>query len=159
MVKALHRLEIGFEQWLRDFGLAALQMSLGAVYVWFGALKLSGHDPIQAVERIAFYGIKGQQFIKGLGVWEVLIGVTLLLPLLNIPRWLERACMRALFVLLLVEIAATLGAMILGTHRFFVPSIPYVSVAGDYLLRNLVFAVAALLVAGNMRSSDPVTQR
>lgn len=150
----LVRIEEGVELWLRRFGVAALQLTLGLVYIWFGWLKLVDASPIMPVIRVAYRDMPYPFFPYLLGSWEIAIGAGLLLPFLPLPRWLEKASVRAALLLLFLQLCGTFVAAILAPAAFFSPALPYLTVVGEFLIKNLVFAAAGLVIAGHLRAPD-----
>lgn len=155
MIQGIFRqVEIGMDRWARWYGVATLQISLGTVYVWFGALKLLGHDPTVPIQRVAFYDVNVTSLIKVLGAWELAMGVVLLLPLFALPRRFESLVVRTALVLFALQIFATIAVMLSFSMRLFAPSFPFVSVVGEFLVRNFVFAAAGLVIAAHLREVD-----
>src|SRR5438094_560316 len=61
----------------------ALRLSLGMVFVWFGALKLAGHSPVAALIKATLPFVDGNVVVPMLGAVEVAIGFGLLLSRLS----------------------------------------------------------------------------
>ena len=114
--------------------------SLAIVYIWFGALKLVNMSPANPLvadllaRTLPF--ISFAQFIIGLGIFEVLIGILLLVP---------RAQLAAL-VLLVPHVALTTGPLLL------LPAVAWSgmlqpSLEGQYILKNVLILALALVIA------------
>jgi len=65
-------------QTLNRLSLPTLRISLGLIFIWFGALKPFGNSPANDVITKTVYWFDPDIFIPILGVWEVAIGVCLL---------------------------------------------------------------------------------
>jgi len=60
------------------WGVTLLRYSLGIIYIWFGALKPLGISPAQElVENTVYWFDDPQTFVPILGIWEVVIGITI----------------------------------------------------------------------------------
>lgn len=60
---------------LRRISLPVLRLSLGVIFVWFGALKVAGTSPATELVAATVYLVDPAWFVPFLGVVEVLIGV------------------------------------------------------------------------------------
>jgi uncharacterized membrane protein YkgB len=144
-----NRLSRNFDQldrtityWTARHGLLIMRLGLGLVFVWFGALKLvPGLSPAEELVRNTIYFVDPDLFLPVLAIWEVLIGlglivgrfmrVTLLLLFLQMPG-------TALPLLLLPEVCWTV--------------FPYgLTLEGQYIIKNLVLIGAGLVLAGTVR--------
>ena len=79
-VRDLKTFDLNLIKLLNRISLPALRISLGIVFAWFGALKLFGESPANDVITKTIYWFDPNIFIPILGVWEVAIGVCLLVP-------------------------------------------------------------------------------
>lgn len=146
------KLEQELERFVQWYGLAALQVGLSIIYIWFGALKLFNYDPIAPIQKVAFYDVVNlATFAPLIGILEVATGLALLLPILRLPRWLENTSVRIAYLLLSFQLLTTIVLGFFLPSRLFAPYFPYVSVVGELLFRNFVFALSGLVVAGHLR--------
>ena len=85
----IDRLDRVIANWMARWGMLLLRISLAIIFIWFGALKpfrISAADDLIAH---TIYWFDPDWFIPVLGVWEVLIGVCLLIrPLIRIALFL-----------------------------------------------------------------------
>ena len=134
-------------RWLAVHSVLLLRVSLGIVFLWFGALKLvPGPSPAEglATKTIALLSgglIPAGWIPTGLGIWECLIGLGLL-----IGFW-----MRATLLLLALQMAGTFTPLVLFpgecfAHAPFVPTLE-----GQYIIKNLVLIAAALAIGATVR--------
>jgi uncharacterized membrane protein YphA (DoxX/SURF4 family) len=65
-------------EYMRRFGTPPLRISLGVVFVWFGALKVAGGSPVAELVANPVYVVPPALFVPVLGVWEILVGLCLL---------------------------------------------------------------------------------
>ncbi len=135
-------LDRAIARFMRRVGVRVLRISLGVVFVWFGALKLVGMSPAEELVRATVYWISGDLFIPILGVWEVLIGLFLL----------YRPTIRLALALLFLQMPGTMLPLFLLPDVAF-SSIPFgLTLEGQYIIKNLTLIAAALVVGGTARS-------
>jgi putative oxidoreductase len=137
------------EEVLRRAALPALRISLGLVFVWFGALKVFGDSPVAGLIRATLPWIHSDLLVPALGWVEIVLGLALLA---------SRSRRLAL-----IAIAAHLT----GTFLVFVQAPSWVisgnnplllTANGEFVLKNLVLISAALvLLTQTARRRQPVT--
>lgn len=121
---------------------AALRVSLGGVFIWFGALKATGASAVtDLVASVAAWVplIEGASFVHLVGLGEVALGVWLLV---GRPR---RLVLAATVAHLLVASALAVAAR---PDLVFQANNPLLlTVAGQFVAKNvvMVFAIGALL--------------
>jgi hypothetical protein len=152
------QLDRAVESWMRRFGVSMLQLAIGVTYLWFGALILFSRSPALQVIHAALPHLPFLWLDTVLGIWEVAIGVAILLPFVELPKPLENFCIRAALLLLFGEILAILLVAFLSPLRFFAPAFPALSVLGDFLVRRFVTVAAALVIAGHIRHEDEISE-
>jgi len=129
--------------WMRRHGPRLLRISLGIVFIWFGALKFfDGLSPAESLVRDTVYWIDPDLFIPILGVWEVLIGLGLL----------YRPAIRAAIFLLFLQMPGTMLPLVLLPEVCFTVFPFGLTLEGQYIIKNLVLISAALVVGGTVRS-------
>ena len=129
-------------RWMARAGIPILRLAVGAVYVWFGALKLvPGLSPAEGLVRDTVTFLPGDLFVPFLGVWEVLIGVL----------FLSGKGLRLAILLLFLQMPGTLSPVLLLPERVFTV-VPYgLTLEGQYIVKNLVLIAAALVVGATVR--------
>lgn len=143
----LHHADERITRWLAANGVLFLRLSLGIVFVWFGALKLfPGLSPAEglATRTISLMsgGLVPPTLIPvGLGIWECMIGLGLIIGL-----W-----MRATLLLLALQMAGTFTPLALFPDECFAyaPFVP--TLEGQYIIKNLVLIAAALVIGATVR--------
>lgn len=124
---------------MRRYGVTALRIALGLVFLWFGALKIFGVTPVTELIRATYSFFPTEPFILILGIWEVLIGVGLLF----------RLCLRTTLALLWLQMLGTLVAPLLAPELFFVNQNPLLlTLNGEFIVKNLVLIAAGLVIGG-----------
>ena len=119
-----------------------LRISIGIIYIWFGALKFfHGYSPaedlaINTINKLTFGTVSQPANIILLAIWECAVGFMLI-----IGRWLRTA-----LLLLFIHMACTF------TPLLFFPSLsfkyaPYgFTLVGQYIMKNIIIICAALVI-------------
>ena len=145
----LDALDARIAGWMRRHGIRLLRYAIGAVFVWFGALKLvPGLSPAEALVRNTVYFVDPDLFYPVLAVWEVLIGLLL---------WFRPTVRGALFLLALQMPGTFLPFLVLPEVCF--SQWPLTSpldlfaltLEGQYIVKNVVLIAAGLVVGGTVR--------
>ena len=124
---------------LRRWSIPALRLALGFIFLWFGALKIFGSSPVVLLIQETFTFLPIRLFVLILGVWEVIIGIGIIL----------KRALRCVLALLGAHLIGTFVALGLNPHHFFVQGFPLSLTAdGEFVMKNLVFIAAALVIAG-----------
>ncbi len=140
-------LDARITRWMARYGLLLLRISLGMVFLWFGALKFfPGLSPAhnlasRTIEALSFGTVHANVSIPILATWECLIGLGLLLGIF----------MRATLLLLAVQMAGTLIPLVLFPSEVFT-RIPYApTLEGQYIIKNAVLISAAIVLGATVR--------
>ncbi|HYO41765.1 MAG TPA: DoxX family protein [Candidatus Limnocylindrales bacterium] len=131
-------------------GIPILRISLGVVFLWFGALKLfPGLSPAQdlaarTIEQLTFGLVPPAVALPVLAAWEVLIGLGLL----------SGRFLRATLLLLALQMLGTLTPLVLFPAETFslFPIAP--TLEGQYILKNVVLIAAAMVVGATVRGGQ-----
>lgn len=124
------------------WGVTLLRYSLGIIYIWFGALKPLGMSPAQElVENTVYWFDDPRTFVPILGIWEVIIGITICIkPLIRV----------AIF-LLLIQMPGTFLPLILFPDVCFTDFPFGLTLEGQYIVKNLIIISASLVVGSTVR--------
>lgn len=117
---------------------------LGAIFFWFGNLKLFGELSASSLIAKSVYWFRPGVMVPVLGVWEALIGLCLVLPHLQ----------RIAILLLLLRLPGTILAMVYNYPLCFDGSIFTPTIQGQYLLKELTLLGAALVIGGTVRQEE-----
>lgn len=136
--------------WMADHGLLLLRVALGIVFLWFGALKLvPGLSPAQdlagrTIETLTFGLVPAEVAMPVLAIWEVAIGVGLL-----VGRW-----MRVTLLLLFVQMLGTITPLVLFPEETWTrfPIAP--TLEGQYIIKNVVLVAAAIVIGATVRGGE-----
>lgn len=144
--EAFQRLDKTLTSWMRFYGLTLLRISLGFVFLWFGALKffpdLSPAEELvlETLQKSTFGLFTDHQVTYGLALWEVMIGLGLLLG----------RFMRAVLLLLFLQLPGTFLPIFLVPDQVFeiIPWVP--TLKGQYIFKNLILVAAAIVLGANV---------
>jgi uncharacterized membrane protein YphA (DoxX/SURF4 family) len=133
--------------WLARHGVMLSRISLGIVFLWFGALKFfpslspAAELASRTIETITFGLVPPGPGLLVLAAWETLIGLGLLTG-----RFL-----RVTLLLLALQMIGTMLPLVLFPRETFVlmPLAP--NLEGQYIIKNLVLLSAATVVGGTLR--------
>jgi uncharacterized membrane protein YphA (DoxX/SURF4 family) len=141
--------------WMARHGLPLLRISLGIVFLWFGVLKFfpglsPAHDlAARTIETLSFGVVPATVSIPLLATWECLIGIGLLFGIF----------MRAVLLLLAVQMAGTVMPLVLFPSEVFT-RIPYApTLEGQYIIKNAVLISAAIVLGATVRGGGLVAER
>lgn len=133
--------------WMNRWSRQVIQVAIGVVFIWFGALKVINVSPAGELVARTVYFLPPEVFVPVLGVWEILIGVFIL----------YRPWVRLGIFLLFLQLPGTFLPVLLLPEVVFT-TFPYgLTVEGQYIIKNLVIIGAALVVGGSLYQED-VTQ-
>ncbi len=139
-------------EWMARYGIALLRVSLGVVFLWFGALKFfPGLSPAQdlaarTINILTFGFVPAGVSIFVLAAWECLIGIGLITNLF----------MRATLLLLFVQMLGTVTPVLLFPNEVFArfPFAP--TLEGQYIIKNIVLVSAGLVIGATVRGGRVV---
>ncbi len=144
---SLNKIDTKITSWMDRNGLFLLRISMGIVFVWFGVLKFfpgvsAAQDlAIRTIELLTFGLVPEVLIINGLALWEVLIGVGLILG----------KFMKATLLLLFLQMIGTFTPVFLFPSEVF-NHIPYApTLEGQYIIKNIVIISAAMVLWGRLR--------
>jgi len=129
-------------RWLAHYSIPILRVSLGVVFVWFGALKLfPGLSPAEDLVRNTIFFVDPDLFLPVLALWEMAIGLGLILG----------KFMRLTLLLLFMQMPGTVLPMIIlpevtWQHAPYSPTME-----GQYIIKNLVLIGAGLVLGATVR--------
>ena len=127
---------------LQRWSVPILRVSLGIVFLWFGALKVFGGTPVADLVAATVYWVDPDWFVPLLGVVEMLVGAGLIL----------RRAMRTILAVFLAQMAGTFLVLILLPEIAFQDGNPFkLTVEGEFVIKNLVLLAAGLVVGATVR--------
>lgn len=130
---------------LRRWSLPALRVSLGVVFVWFGALKIAGATPVTDLVADTVYWFDPDWVVPMLGWAEVVVGAGLVLRI-----WL-----RGVLALFVAQMAGTFLVLVIQPEVAFRDGNPLLlTVEGEFVIKNLVLLSAGLVIGATVRRHD-----
>ncbi|MEX1280090.1 MAG: DoxX family protein [Acidimicrobiia bacterium] len=148
------RLDRAITAWMADHGVTLLRLSIGFVFVWFGALKfvpgLSPADQIATdTSLVLTFGLLSEDAARiGLALLEVTIGIGLLTG-----RFL-----RVTLLLLFAQMAGTLTPLIIFPERIWTDFPFALTLEGQYIFKNAVLISAGFVIGATVRGGRLVDE-
>jgi uncharacterized membrane protein YkgB len=135
---------------LRRWSIPALRVSLGIVFVWFGAMKVFDVTPVADLVASTVYWFDPGWVVPVLGVLEVIVGVGLLF----------RIALRLVLGLFAVQMVGTFLVLALLPEISFDGGNPLLlTVEGEFVVKNLVLLSAGMVVGATVRRGDALAVR
>ena len=149
------RADSAITRWMARHGLTLLRVSLGIVFLWFGALKFFPHmSPAETLAgktiSVLTLGRVGPHVsLPILTSWECLIGLGLL----------TGAVPRLTLLLLYLQMLGTLLPLFFFPNETFsvIPFAP--TLEGQYIIKNIVLISAGIVIGATVRGGRLVTER
>lgn len=121
----------------KSTALLLLRLSLGLVFIWFGALKIFGVSPVVGMIQTAYPSFPEPVFIIFLGVWEMLIGL----------GFIFNRMIKATVALMWLQMAGIFYCLIIAPQLFFQNGNPFLLTAdGEFVIKNIVLLAASVVV-------------
>ncbi|MFO7526658.1 MAG: hypothetical protein R6W68_14490 [Ignavibacteriaceae bacterium] len=131
---------------MEKWGVIALRISLGIIFIWFGILKTMGMSPAEPLVKatvgwLPFFSTDG--WVVVIGWWEFIIGIS----------FLFQTSIRIAIALLALQMVGTFMPLVILTEvTFQAGHIPYApTMEGQYIIKNLLIISAALVIGGTVR--------
>jgi putative oxidoreductase len=123
---------------VRNLSPLLLRISLAVVFIWFGALKVTGTSPVERLVVDTVPGVDGSWFVPLLGGFEVVLGVALLFGVYPL-----------VVTALVLHLAGTFTVMVTQPELAFQNGNPLLlTTEGEFVVKNLVLLTGALAIAG-----------
>jgi len=129
---------------MNTYGILFLRYSVGIIFVWFGLLKPLGISPAQDLVANTVYWFQDKMsFVKFLGWWEVVIGLTMI----------YKPLIRVSIFLLFIQMPGTFLPLILLPEVCFTQFPFGLTLEGQYIVKNLIIISSALVIGGTLNNS------
>lgn len=136
------RLDARVRRVLGRIGVPALRVSLGVVFLWFGALKIFDVSPVADLVGRTVYWLDPGLVVPALGAVEVVVGACLL----------SGRFLRSALLLFALQMAGTFLVFVLLPDVAFQRGNPLLlTVEGEFVVKNLVLLSAGLVVGAQVR--------
>lgn len=154
MFDSVDRLDLRVTTWMARNGIRMLRISLGVVFLWFGALKFSpGSSPAESLAgstmaTLSFGALTPAAALVILAIWESLIGIGLI----------TGRALRVTLLLLWAQMLGTVTPLVLSPELCFtvVPIAP--TLEGQYIIKNLVLVTAGIVIGATVRGGRLTAQ-
>jgi putative oxidoreductase len=142
LITILDRMDQKIVGFMSSYAILIIRISLGIVFVWFGLLKVVGVSPVFDLASHVVYWLPAELFVPLLGIWEIAIGVGLLLG----------KALRVILSLLFLQLAGTFLVLIILPGAAFQGGNPlFLTTEGEFVIKNLVLIAAGVAVGGTVR--------
>jgi uncharacterized membrane protein YkgB len=139
--KKVERVDERLRPLLARIGVPLLRISLGAVFLWFGLLKIFQVSPVSRLVANTIYWFDPDVVVPALGAFEVFVGACLVAGRL----------MRVALPLLVLQMAGTFLVLVLLPDVAFRDGNPLLlTVEGEFVVKNLVLLSAALVIGSRL---------
>ena len=127
---------------MERYGITVLRFALATVFIWFGVLKIIGRSPVEDLVADMVYWLPADAFVRFLGVWEVIVGIGLLIPI----------ALRITLLLFFVQMAGTFLVLLVGYDQSFQDGNPFLlTTIGEFVVKNLVLIAAGIVIGSTVR--------
>jgi uncharacterized membrane protein YphA (DoxX/SURF4 family) len=147
MRTTIERIDGMLVSWLRTWSAPLLRISIGVVFIWFGALKVFDVSPVSELVAATVYWVDPGWFVPVLGIAEVVVGVFLVVGVALRP---------VLLVFVLQMIGTALVFVVLPEVAFADGNLLKLTVEGEFVVKNLVLLTAGLVIGAGL---EPLADR
>lgn len=135
---------------LQLISVPVLRAAIGVVFIWFGALKVANATPVGDFVANTLPWFNRAWVIPAVGVFEIIIGLALI-----IGRFLTVVC-----AVLIGHLAGTFLSLVMQPDVTFQHGNPLMLTAeGEFVMKNLVFIAAGLVIAARFRRQEHTVVR
>lgn len=135
----LRTLDQIFISQLSKWGIPVLRITVAVVFLWFGALKLTGFSPVEGLVMSSFDSLPFEFPFAALGILEVVIGAGLLF----------KAGLRVVLGLMWLMLIGTFAAVALSPELFIGDTFWKLTTEGEFVVKNLVLIAAGMVIGGH----------
>jgi putative oxidoreductase len=126
---------------MRRLGVTLLRVAVGLVFVWFGLLKVVGRSPVGDLVSSVAYWLPGEVVVRGLGVFEIIVGAGLVTGLF----------IRLTLLLFFAQMLGTFLVFVIRPDVAFQGGNPLLlTVEGEFVIKNLVLLSAGIVVGSTV---------
>lgn len=128
---------------LDSAALPLLRISLGLVFIWFGALKVADQTPVTDLVAETVYWFDPNWFVPLLGVFEIIVGLGLL----------AGRALRVVLALFVLQMLGTFLVLVVQPEVAFQNGNPLLlTTEGEFVVKNLVLISAGLMIGSRLRA-------
>ena len=147
MLRRISSLDESITTFLQRWSIVLLRVSVALVFIWFGALKVFDVTPVADLVGDTVYWVDPDWFVPVLGLFEIVVGVGLLV----------RRGLRIVLGLFALQMAGTFAVLVLQPDVAFQDGNPLLlTVEGEFVVKNLVLLSAGMVVGGTVWRSRAI---
>jgi uncharacterized membrane protein YkgB len=123
-----------------------MRLALGIVFIWFGALKIADVTPVAKLvaDTLAWVPVDPHLLLPALGAFEIVLGAMV------IVGWQ----LRLVLTVLIAHLCGTFLVLVVLPQAAFEQGNPLLlTTIGEFVVKNVVFIAAALLLAAWPRTA------
>jgi uncharacterized membrane protein YkgB len=140
--RPIDRVDAAVAGFLERHGITILRIAVAVVFIWFGLLKVIDRSPVEELVKDTIYFLPEDTFFVILGIWEIIIGIGLLIPV----------ALRLTLLLFWLQMAGTFLTLVILPGRSFQDGNPVLlDVTGEFVIKNLVLIAAGLVIGSTVR--------
>ncbi len=148
-MRRLSYLDDSITRFLGKWSITVLRISVAVVFIWFGALKVFNVTPVADLVAGTVYWVDPDWFVPLLGVFEVVVGVSLLV----------RRALRVTLGLFALQMMGTFLVLIVQPDVAFQNGNPFLlTVEGEFVIKNLVLLAAGMVVGATVRRRQAIAR-
>lgn len=138
----IDRVDVFVTNVLDRYGVAALRLAVGVVFIWFGALKVLGTSPVEELVSDTVYWLPSGFVVPAIGVFEIIVGLGLVFPV----------ALRVTLLLFWMQMLGTFMVLVIHPGLSFQDGNPLdLTVLGEFVVKNLVLITAGLVIGAQAR--------
>ena len=127
------------------YGVPLLRYSLGANFIWFGALKVTNSSPVGELVADTVYWVPPKFFVPFLGWWEIAVGLGLI----------SGRAPRTTLLFFLMQMAGTFLVFVEKPDVAFQGRNPLLlTTEGEFVVKNLILISAGIVIASTLQRGD-----
>lgn len=150
MMSAIKQIDQRVSAFLRRWSIPTLRISLGVVFVWFGALKVFDVTPVADLVGRTVYWFDPSWVVPVLGVFEIIVGLGLL----------SKIALRPVLALFALQMVGTFLVLVLLPEVSFQDgNVLLLTVEGEFVVKNLVLLSAGMVVGATVQGRDMFSLR
>jgi len=141
-MRRLIGLDDTISRFLQRWSITLLRLSVGVVFIWFGALKVFDVTPVADLVADTVYWVDPDWLVPLLGAFEIVVGVGLILG----------RALRVVLGLFTLQMAGTFLVLVVQPDVAFQDGNPFLlTVEGEFVVKNLVLLAAGMVVGATVR--------
>lgn len=143
----INNVDIIVTNWMARNGIFLLELAIGIIFIWFGAIKffkdLSPAEvlAVKTIDKLTFQLFTADMIRYGLALLEVLLGIGLVF----------RLYLRLTLILLFFHMLGTFTPLILFPEEIFVLFPFALTLEGQYIVKNIVIIAGGIVIGATVR--------